>query len=137
MDESGGTAEKYKSSRATHFSSSRLNAHPPGENVTSTLRKAVNSPVATTFKSFLVTNQVPSPPSSSKPKAAAADPPAQKPASHPAQQPSTKPTNHIVCEEEWFVLKKFQLKKLPEIDDSKLPRNVRRVMEKMNEDNFI
>ena len=38
---------------------------------------------------------------------------------------------------DWFILKKFQLKRPPEIDDSKLPRNVRRVMEKMNEDNFI
>ena len=45
--------------------------------------------------------------------------------------------NNIVCVEEWFTLKKFQLKKAPQIDDSKLPRNVRRVMEKMNEDNFI
>ena len=137
MEESGGTTEKYKSSRATHFSSSRLNAHPPGENVTSALRKAVNSPVATAFKSFLVTNQVPSPPGTSKPKAVVPDPTAQKPTSNPSQQPNPKPTNNIVCEEEWFVLKKFQLKKLPEIDDSKLPRNVRRVMEKMNEDNFI
>lgn len=48
---------------------------------------------------------------------------------------SVKPINNVVCEEEWFVLKKFQLKKALVIDDSKLPRNIRKVMEKLNVDN--
>ena len=75
------------------------------------------------FKSFMVTNQVPQPkksPENNKPKATCTD--------------FTK--NNIVAKEDWFTLKKFEVKN-PDFEEKKVPRNVQKLMEQFNKDNFV
>ena len=75
------------------------------------------------FKSFMVTNQVPQPKKStegSKPKPTCSD--------------FTK--NNIVAKEDWFTLKKFEVKN-PDFEEKKVPRNVQKLMEQFNKDNFV
>ena len=45
--------------------------------------------------------------------------------------------NNLVCREDWFTLKKFQLKKKPTINDTKLPANVLKAIKKANEDSNL
>ena len=75
------------------------------------------------FKSFMVTNQVPQPKKPNeaiKPKATSTD--------------FTK--NNIVAKEDWFTLKKFEVKN-PDFEEKKVPRNVQKLMEQFNRDNFV
>ena len=76
------------------------------------------------FKSFMVTNEVPvikkSSPDANKSKATCSD--------------FTK--NNIVAKEDWFTLKKFEVKN-PDFEEIKVPRNVQKLMEQFNKDNFV
>lgn len=46
--------------------------------------------------------------------------------------------NNLICLEAWFTLKKIEdFTNKPQVDANNLPRNVRKVMEKFNEDGFI
>ena len=43
----------------------------------------------------------------------------------------------VVSQEIWFTLKKYNLKAKPQIDCQQLPRNIRKAIDKFNEDNFV
>ena len=92
------------------------------------------SPDHLKFRSFLVTNRVPS----------------TRKINHnekPANQNSTSnlftikdriKQTLLICQEAWFTLKKFvDFTNKPQVDTNSLPRNVRKAMEKFNEDGFI
>ena len=44
--------------------------------------------------------------------------------------------NNIVAKEDWFTLKKFEVKN-PDFEEKKVPRNVQKLMEEFNKDNFV
>lgn len=75
---------------------------------------------STVFRSFMVMNTVPSQRQAVQVK--------------PVPKFSMKSTNNnLVCREDWFTLKKFQLKKKPTINDTKLPANVLKAIRKAND----
>ena len=77
------------------------------------------------FKSFMVTNHVPQPKKSNlevtKPKPTCSD---------------FADKNNVVAKEDWFTLKKFEVRN-PDFEEKKVPRNVQKLMEQFNKDNFV
>ena len=95
----------------------RSDAAAAGVTPSESRNKAAISP-ATVFKSFLVTNKVP------QPRADAA--PSQQSVVVSAQ----KIDKRIVCDVDWFRLRKYELKKQLVIEDTRLQRKLKEFMDK-------
>ena len=96
---------------------------PPGENVTSTVKKEpklLKSP-STQFKSFLVNNSVP-----------------QQPRKTASQLKKEKADKTLIDVEDWFTLRKFELKNKQKIEvDPNIVKKLKKYMEKQNDGNFV
>lgn len=98
---------------------------PPGENVTSTAVKKepkLSKSPSTQFKSFLVNNSLPQP---------------RKTASQ-LKKEKEKTDKTLVDVEDWFTLRKFELKNKKPIEvDPNIVKKLKKYMEKQNDGNFV